>query len=152
MTEDRNRMPQRKDLERLKKKWKQVSSHLKVFLLGDATTASLATSSRFQQKSSYHNKSLNNSRKHLVHFATGKWKCCQEFNPGMLGQTHRVSELYWWWLRVCCQPLVQEHLLLTSITPDAERGQIHRQVVLFGLQIKRWNNESGSSWSTELPD
>lgn len=40
-----------------------------------------------------------------------------------------------------CQPLVQEHLLLTGITPDPESGQIHCQVVLFGLEIERRNND-----------
>lgn len=35
-----------------------------------------------------------------------------------------------------CQPLLQEHLLLTGVTPHPERGQVHRQVVLFHLDGK----------------
>lgn len=33
------------------------------------------------------------------------------------------------------QALLQEHLLLTGIAPHTERGQVHCQVVLLGLQM-----------------
>lgn len=36
----------------------------------------------------------------------------------------------------CCQPLLQEHFLLTGVTPHPERGQVHCQVVLFCLEGK----------------
>lgn len=44
----------------------------------------LARGRHFQWKSSYHNKSLDNSRNLLASFATGKQNPCQAFNPATL--------------------------------------------------------------------
>lgn len=37
------------------------------------------------------------------------------------------------------QPLLQKHLLLTGVAPHPERGQVHCQVVVFGLEGKIQN-------------
>lgn len=47
---------------------------------------------------------------------------------------HLLRELGRGAWRVGRQPLLQEHLPLTGITPHPERGQVHRQVVLFHLE------------------
>lgn len=97
----------------------------------------LTTGSHLQWKGSWRDSSLGNSGNFLANFATRKHKVCQAFSPARLPHTPWFTELYRGRLRVRCQPLVQEHLLLTGVTPDPKSGQIHCQVVLFGLEIKR---------------
>lgn len=48
------------------------------------------------------------------------------------------------------QPLLQEHLLLTGVTPHPQCGQVYCQVVLFGLGDEIQNVGQGSPGCTDV--
>ena len=48
--------------------------------------------------------------------------------------------------------MLQKHLPLTNVTPDSERGQVHRQIVPFSLKETRtYDHKAESSDVITLP-